>query len=114
MRKARVLIVLVAGLSLAAGQWANASGTHNASKPTASGPSHGILYPLAQEGMGASHKHHNSQVASLNDGDSASQTECKISNNSGAANFNLDCDGIFPNNEPHIVVDPADPDHMVA
>src|SRR5436190_21487896 len=99
MRRARVLIVLVAGLSLAAGQWANASGTHStASKPTTNRPTHGLLYPLALEGIGASHKHHNSQVASLSDGDSASQTECKISNNAGAANFNLDCDGIFPNN----------------
>ena len=114
MKRARVLIVLVAALSLAAGQWASATGTHNSSKPTAGRPSHGILYPLAQQGMGAGHKHHNSQVASLNDGDSASQTECKISNNSGAANFNLDCDGIFPNNEPNIVVDPGDPLHMVA
>jgi hypothetical protein len=113
MRRARVLLVLVVGLSLAAGQWASAAGT-SAKKPASVKPAHGKFYPLALEGIGASRKHHNSHVASLNDGDSASQTECKISNNAGAANFKLDCDGIFPNNEPHIAVDPADPDHMVA
>ena len=29
-------------------------------------------------------------------------------------NTNLDCDDPFPNNEPDIEVDPADPKHMVA
>jgi len=33
---------------------------------------------------------------------------------SGGANTNLDCDGPFPNNEPDIEVDPANPLHMVA
>ena len=31
-----------------------------------------------------------------------------------AANVSLDCDDPFPNNEPNIVVDPADPNHMIA
>jgi len=31
-----------------------------------------------------------------------------------AANVNLDCDDPFPNNEPNVVVDPEDPDHMIA
>jgi hypothetical protein len=31
-----------------------------------------------------------------------------------AANINLDCDGITPNDEPQIAVDPADSQHMVA
>src|SRR4029450_3103333 len=33
---------------------------------------------------------------------------------SGGANTNLDCDDPFPNNEPDIEVDPANPLHMVA
>src|SRR3954468_11813128 len=39
--------------------------------------------------------------------------ECAASGNP-AANVKLDCDDPFPNNEPNIVVDPADPDHMIA
>ena len=38
--------------------------------------------------------------------------ECTVT--SSAPNTNLDCDDPFPNNEPDIVVDPADPNHMVA
>jgi len=41
-----------------------------------------------------------------------SQTECTAT--SGGANTNLDCDDPFPNNEPHVAVDPANPLHMVA
>ena len=33
---------------------------------------------------------------------------------SGGANTNLDCDEPLPNNEPNIVVDPANPLHMIA
>src|SRR5436190_1509573 len=33
---------------------------------------------------------------------------------SGGANTKLDCDDPFPNNEPNIVVDPANPLHMIA
>ena len=33
---------------------------------------------------------------------------------SGGLNTLLDCDDPFPNNEPHIVVDAADPQHMIA
>ena len=33
---------------------------------------------------------------------------------SGGANTNIDCDGPFPNNEPDLEVDPANPLHMVA
>ena len=33
---------------------------------------------------------------------------------SGAGNVQLDCDDPFPNNEPHIAVDPANPLHMIA
>jgi hypothetical protein len=38
--------------------------------------------------------------------------ECSVA--SSGANTNLDCDDPFPNNEPNIVVDPADPNHAVA
>src|SRR5512132_685580 len=41
-----------------------------------------------------------------------SQFECIVT--SGGANTNLDCDDPFPNNEPDIEVNPADPSHMVA
>src|SRR5256885_15929962 len=33
---------------------------------------------------------------------------------SGGANTKLDCDDPFPNNEPNLVVDPANPLHMIA
>jgi hypothetical protein len=41
-----------------------------------------------------------------------SQFECIVE--SGGANTNLDCDDPFPNNEPDIEVNPADPGHMIA
>jgi hypothetical protein len=42
-----------------------------------------------------------------------SNIECTATGNP-AANINLDCDDPFPNNEPQLEVDPADPLHMVA
>jgi hypothetical protein len=39
--------------------------------------------------------------------------ECDAAGNP-AGNVKLDCDDPFPNNEPNIVVDPADPDHLIA
>jgi len=42
-----------------------------------------------------------------------SKLECRAFGDP-AANINLDCDGITPNNEPQIAVDPTDPQHMVA
>jgi hypothetical protein len=41
----------------------------------------------------------------------ASEFECT---SSGVGNVQLDCDDPVPNNEPHIVVDPANPLHMIA
>ena len=41
-----------------------------------------------------------------------SQFECIAT--SGGANTNLDCDDPFPNNEPDIEVDPANPQHVIA
>jgi hypothetical protein len=38
--------------------------------------------------------------------------ECTVA--SGGLNTNLDCDDPFPNNEPNIVVDASDPQHMIA
>ena len=43
----------------------------------------------------------------------ASVIDCTASTTTGAANTKLDCDTKAPNNEPHIAVDPTDPDHMV-
>jgi len=40
-----------------------------------------------------------------------SQFDCSVENTGG--NINLDCDDIFPNNEPDIEVDPMDSEHMV-
>jgi hypothetical protein len=51
-------------------------------------------------------------VAGLKPG-GISLTECTVDAD-GAPNVNLDCDEIFPNNEPDIEVDPADPLHMIA
>jgi hypothetical protein len=42
-----------------------------------------------------------------------SKLECRAFGDP-SANLNLDCDGITPNNEPQIAVDPTDPQHMVA
>lgn len=44
---------------------------------------------------------------------STSVQEC-IASGSPAQDVNLDCDDPYPNNEPNIVVDPEDPQHMVA
>ena len=115
MRRGRVLVVLVAGLSLAVGQWAGAAESTAAGKPAATRWAQPMFHPLALEGIGAARKvKANSHAASLNDGDSASQIQCKTNNASGAANLKLDCDSILPNNEPDIAVDPSDPNHMVA
>ena len=51
--------------------------------------------------------------AGVQDSKTPSKLECRASGDP-AANVNLDCDGIAPNNEPQIAVDPTDPDHMVA
>jgi hypothetical protein len=42
-----------------------------------------------------------------------SQLECTVAAG-GAPNVRLDCDDPFPNNEPDLEVDPADPLHMIA
>jgi hypothetical protein len=113
MRNARFVLVLVAAITLAAGQWASASGTSAGPGGTSAGQQHrGHFQPLAL-GSGAARKQHDSTARTLNDGDSASQLQCKTNNATGAANLRLDCDTILPNNEPHIVVDPSNPLHMV-
>ena len=43
-----------------------------------------------------------------------SQFECTATAGKANKNVNLDCDDPFPNNEPDIEVDPANPQHMVA
>jgi hypothetical protein len=45
---------------------------------------------------------------------SISQIECTSTVVDAEANVKLDCDDIFPNNEPDVEVDPADPLHMIA
>ncbi|MFL5796692.1 MAG: hypothetical protein ACJ77A_02020 [Actinomycetota bacterium] len=114
MRNARIVLVVVAAVSLAAGQWANASGRSSSSGVSSVRPARGHFRPLALEGAIAARKQHDSQVPSLNDGDSPSEIQCKTDNTAGAANLRLDCDTILPNNEPHIAVDPTNPNHMVA
>ncbi len=42
-----------------------------------------------------------------------SKLECRASGDP-TANVLLDCDGLTPNNEPNIAVDPTDPNHIVA
>src|SRR5262245_12804444 len=42
-----------------------------------------------------------------------SKLECRATGDP-SANVNLDCDGILPNDEPHIAVNPTNPNHMVA
>src|SRR6266516_3018628 len=49
----------------------------------------------------------------IQDRKTPSKLECRAAGDP-AANINLDCDGITPNNEPQIAVDPIDPQHMVA
>ena len=40
--------------------------------------------------------------------------ECQTTASTTSADYRLDCDSIFPNNEPDIEVDPLDPLHIVA
>ncbi len=49
----------------------------------------------------------------VQDSKTPSKLECRAFGDP-SANINLDCDGITPNNEPNVVVDPGDPLHMVA
>ena len=58
---------------------------------------------MANAGNGHGKGHHGKGVASV--------FECT---SSGAGNVQLDCDEPFPNNEPHIAVDPTNPLHMIA
>ena len=51
--------------------------------------------------------------AGVQDSKTPSKLECRATGDP-SANVNLDCDGLTPNNEPNIVVDPVDPLHMVA
>jgi hypothetical protein len=51
--------------------------------------------------------------AGVQDQKTPSKLECRAGGDP-AANVNLDCDGPTPNNEPNIVVDPVDPQHMIA
>jgi hypothetical protein len=51
--------------------------------------------------------------AGVQDSKTPSKLECRASGDP-SANVLVDCDGITPNNEPNIVVDPANPNHMVA
>jgi hypothetical protein len=51
--------------------------------------------------------------AGVQDQKTPSKLECRAFGDP-SANVNLDCDGILPNNEPQIAVDPSDPQHMVA
>src|SRR5437773_1068998 len=51
--------------------------------------------------------------AGIQDRKTPSKLECRAVGDP-SANVNLDCDGISPNNEPQIAVDPTNPNHMVA
>ena len=50
--------------------------------------------------------------AGVQDQKTPSKLECRVSGDP-SANINLDCDGITPNNEPQIAVDPTNPLHMI-
>src|SRR6476659_10472984 len=51
-------------------------------------------------------------VSSKTPPNAPSVQECTVGP-TAAANVNLDCDDQFPNNEPNVVVDPADPQHVI-
>lgn len=51
--------------------------------------------------------------AGVQDSKTPSKFECRAAGDP-SANVLMDCDGITPNNEPNIAVDPTDPNHMVA
>lgn len=65
--------------------------------------------PLATSSVVASSR---GDQAGLQDQKTPSKLECRAVGDP-TANVNLDCDGITPNNEPHMAVDPTDPQHMV-
>ncbi len=85
------------------------SGMALASNPAA-GPKGSKFRPLATLPELASSR---GDQGGLQDQKTPSKLECRAFGDP-AANMNLDCDGLTPNNEPQIAVDPADPTHMVA
>jgi hypothetical protein len=66
-----------------------------------------------EEPRGMASKRSAFPVGGLKPGATSTQ-ECTAEVESGAANVKLDCDESFPNNEPDVEVDPADPLHMIA
>jgi hypothetical protein len=69
-----------------------------------------VLVPTTAGASESAHK--DLSVASV--GRVPSAIDCTASTEAGATNTQLDCDTKAPNNEPHIVVDPTDPLHMIA
>lgn len=100
-RKQR-LIVAAAILALAFSQVVLAA-------PTQAGKLRGKFRPLATTVAVTAGR---GDQGGVQDQKTPSKLECRASGDPGA-NVNLDCDGITPNNEPQIAVDPADPNHMV-
>jgi hypothetical protein len=66
-----------------------------------------------EEPRGMASKRSAFPVGGLKPGATSTQ-ECTAEIEAGAANIKLDCDEIFPNNEPDVEVDPANPLHMIA
>ncbi|HET7270136.1 MAG TPA: hypothetical protein VFI90_03535, partial [Rubrobacter sp.] len=66
-----------------------------------------------EEPRGMASKRSAVPVGGLKPGATSTQ-ECTTEIESGATNIKLDCDEIFPNNEPDVEVDPTDPLHMIA
>ncbi len=102
MKRASVVSVIACMLALAAGSAAANAGRH-ATHPSArtTGSIHRSVEGTRRVQLPATRR-------------VPSSADCDVTATAGATNTQLDCDGEAPNNEPHIVVDPNDPLHMVA
>jgi hypothetical protein len=106
MKRFRVAVVVGIVLTLAL---VLSQATVQASPKGISAPKGSKFRPLATSEVTAGR----GDQTGVQDPKTPSKFECRASGDP-SANVLLDCDGITPNNEPNIVVDPADPNHMVA
>ncbi|MGQ0669931.1 MAG: sialidase family protein [Actinomycetota bacterium] len=106
MRKLRTVAVGISLVALTVGQIAAAGvGSRGPSRAA-----HRSAMALKRSVQASVAKHVRSSPLHLE-----SEVECIAARKPGAANVNLDCDdGLAPNNEPDIEVDPLDPLHMIA
>jgi hypothetical protein len=105
MKRLRVAVVMAAMLTLAL----VLSQAAVQAAPNSATPKGAKFRPLATSVVTSGR----GDQTGVQDSKTPSKFECSVSGDP-SANVLLDCDGITPNNEPNIAVDPTDPNHMVA